>query len=331
MGFRGQAIAYADSDIVVLLIGDSHVEGMALEPNEMPESRLESNLKLLGVRARVFSVGAGGYGQDQQLLGLQEYLDRYRADIVVLWQTPTNDVWNNLFLTNMFSWHSKPTFWLHGKDLLGPTTKVGQPLCDTAIVVVGMWCRVLSLPYRAKKWERSLPKAYVPLTDWDGPVSSKWQDRWNSNKGLMRQENLTTEQSHMAIDLVPRSERMDYGLRLTRALTTRMQEDVESHGGRLVLFQVADTLEPGPAEEVLVLNGKYYRVSSRQRAMNWADVNEGMDLVTVPITVEDWKVGPEDSHLNARATEQVMHDLALAVKARLPMPLDRGTRVDPSS
>ena len=40
---------------------------------------------------------------------------------------------------------------------------------------------------------------------------------------------------------------MDYGLRLTRALTTRMQEDVESHGGRLVLFQVADKLEPGPA------------------------------------------------------------------------------------
>ena len=112
LGFRGRQIVYSPEDYVVVLLGDSQVEAMALAVDDMPERRLEAHLKGLGRKTRVFSIGAGGYGQDQELLALQEYFEKYRADLVVLWQTPANDIWNNVFKTHISGRNPKPTFWL---------------------------------------------------------------------------------------------------------------------------------------------------------------------------------------------------------------------------
>jgi hypothetical protein len=313
LGYRGRKIAYSPDDYVVVLLGDSQVEAMALPFDEMPERRLEAYLDSPKQKAKVFSLGAGGYGQDQELLALQDYFQRYRADLVVLWQTPSNDIWNNVFKTHMANRNPKPTFWLEESGKLhGPSEGLGQPLANSRIVVASLWQRAFGLPWRDKSWERQLPEPYVPMDHYDGPVRRDWQERWDTNLGSMRDENLDTEKSHMAGLLIPRSKRIQYGLDLTRALTQRIQDVVTANHGQLVLFQVDpdDPTAPSEGEQVYVLNNKYYRVSKHQLQDNWSYVNRGFDTEIIPITVKNWRVGPEDGHLNKQATEQAMSALA---------------------
>jgi hypothetical protein len=320
LGYRGRPIAYSPEDYVIVLLGDSQVEGAALPLDAMPEQRLESDLRSLGRKTRVISIGTGGYGQDQELLSLEEYFQRYRANLVVLWQTPGNDIWNNVFKTHMINRNPKPTFWVDGSGrLLGPSEALGQPLANSKIVVVSLWERALGLPWRDKSWERRLPAAYVPMDRYDGPVRTEWQERWNTNLGRMRDENLATEKSHLVGGLTPRSPRMQYGLDLTRALTLRIQELAAANHAKLVVFQ-ASAGNDGFAsddDEVYVLNKKYYRVSKRQYLENWNYVNAGFDTETIPVTVKDWRMGPEDAHLNAPATDQVMADLVKRLQSRI--------------
>jgi hypothetical protein len=97
-GFRGRKIKYGDEDYVVLLVGDSQVEAAGSYFEELPEIILERSLtKITQKKARVFSIGASGWSQDQQLLALREYFQQFRADLVVLWHTPINDFWENAF------------------------------------------------------------------------------------------------------------------------------------------------------------------------------------------------------------------------------------------
>jgi hypothetical protein len=58
----------------------------------MPEKRLQDYLNMYDKKVKVFSLGAPGYGQDQQLLVLKDYYRQYHADVVILWETPKNDV-----------------------------------------------------------------------------------------------------------------------------------------------------------------------------------------------------------------------------------------------
>jgi hypothetical protein len=331
-GFRGRPIEYSADDYVILLLGDSQVEATALPFDKMPERQLQSSLERQGRATKVFSLGTGGYGQDQELLALKEYLAKRRADMVVLWQTPGNDVWNNLFNTHMANRNPKPTFWLDPSgSLQGPTESFEQPLANSPIVFVALWQRAFGLPWRDRSWERSLPEPYAPMTSYDGPVRTEWQERWNTNLGRMRDENLDTEKSHMTLLLAPRSKRTQYGLDLTRALMERIQTQIGATRGKFVAFYVADEEAAAEKDQVFVLNKKYYRVSQRQFQENWTYVNRGLDAERIPLTVKDWRVSPEDGHLNQRATDQVMADLAARLQSRIPghnlaAPIPPGTK-----
>ncbi len=318
LGFRGIRIDYADAECVIVLLGDSNVEAKALRHEAMPARRLESHLNAQGRRVKVFTVGTWGYGQDQQLLALQEYFQKYRADLVVLWQEPRNDLWNNVFRTHMYNRNPKPTFWLDGSGLHGPTESMGQPLADSSIVVVTLWQRVFGLPYRDQQWENKLPEAYSPLIHSDGVANTEWQARWDTNRGLMRDENLMTEKSHLAVMLTPRSPRMQYGLDLTRALLQRIRDLAASNQSKFAIFQVDDHHFKSNEEQVYVLNGKYFRVAKQQFNENWRYVHDGFDTTNIPVTIDDWRVGPDDAHYNERATDQIMGDLARFLGNRIP-------------
>ena len=316
LGFRGRQFDYKPNDYVILLLGDSQVEATALAFDAMPERLLERYLGSANIK--VFSVGAGGYGQDQQLLALQEYFATYRANLVVLWQTPGNDVWNNVFRTHMGNRNTKPTFWIdESGDLCGPTESLLQPLANSRVVVASLWQLAFGLPWQDKRWERELPTPYVPLDQYTGTVRTEWQERWDTNLGRMRDENLDTEKSHMAVLLTPRSKRMQYGLDLTRALMQRIRELASAKGAGLIILQVDDHTITPEKDGVYVLNGKYYRVSNRQYLSNWDYVNTGFDVEVIPVTAKDWRVGPEDGHLNTQATDQVMSDLAERLRPKI--------------
>ncbi|MFZ1748075.1 MAG: hypothetical protein WAU17_19360, partial [Nitrospirales bacterium] len=77
-GYRGQNINYDTDDYVVLLVGDSQVEAYAGRAEHMPEQFLQESLaSQLHQPVKVFSLASSGWGQDQQLLAIQEYFNLY--------------------------------------------------------------------------------------------------------------------------------------------------------------------------------------------------------------------------------------------------------------
>lgn len=321
LGFRGQLIEYGSEDFVITLLGNSQAEAAACAYEWMPERRLEYYLNASGRRVRVFTVGAGGYGQDQELLALQEYFEKYRADMVVLWETPSNDVWNNLFPTHYpADGKPKPTFWLEGGRLRGPSELIGQPISDGPRLKSLLLLRRVFHWSRDARWERRYPPPYKPLAGVAAGAKDDWQRWWDDNTHNFRNENLDNEKSHLAVFLTPRSERMQYGLDLTNALLKEIEGLTRSRGGRLVAFtqQAPPSEEDDHVEGVHSLNGKYYATSGAQYRDNVEYMNRGIDFLMLPVTVGQWKVGPDNTHLNEHATDQVMRDLAGQLEAYVP-------------
>jgi hypothetical protein len=311
LGFRGQQISYSDDDYVVVLLGDSQVEAQACAYEWMPERRLETYLNQVGRKAKVFSLGSAGYGQDQQLLALREYLQKYRADMVLLWLTPTNDVMDNEFPSaGQTNGPPKPTFWLENQQLRGPTEGLGQEMMEHSSFKLGaFWHRVFPIR-RDDEWERHLPAPYTPMADYQETANNDWQERWDKNIADMRAENLKNEKSGLAIYLTPRSKRMQYGIDLTHKLLKEIEQLASSHGARFTIFERTVPESQSAPDQVHHLNGFYYKTSSRQFRENVNDIVAGFNYYLIPVTLEQHRVGPEDGHLNEHATDQVMKDLA---------------------
>ena len=315
----GRKYNYTDDDYVILLVGDSQVAAKACSFDWLPESRLEYHLiqAKQNRNIRVFSLGTEGYGQDQQLLMLQKYYKKYRADLVVLWQTPGNDVWNNVFPTNWVKngW-PKPTFRLIKGKLHGPSEQFGEALSWSKIKLLVLANRVFPFIDRDGDWEKHLPQPYKPMPNYAGDACYDWQESWDNNAGF-RDENLATEKSHLAISLTPISPRTQYGLDLTKALLAEIKSLVNNNKGHFVIFntRVPDEKQQiCSAEEVVhLLNGKHYKTSRKQFRDNIEYINANFVSFTVPVTIAKWRVGPQDSHLNEPATDQVMNDLAAQI------------------
>ena len=77
----------------LLLLGDSFVEALQVDREEMLGRRLEAELG--GERVEVFSMGVSGYGTPSQYLYYRERGRRFEPDLVLLAFYPGNDVLNN--------------------------------------------------------------------------------------------------------------------------------------------------------------------------------------------------------------------------------------------
>jgi hypothetical protein len=292
----------------------------------MPEQRLQFYLNSGGKKVKVFSLGGPATGQDQQLLSLREYYQKFRAELIVLWFTPANDVWNNTFPSSIPDDRTpKPTFWLENGQLRGPTELTGQPIRETPSPrLMRLWRKVFPRS-REKEWAQTiLPPPYSPLTKYDGHVADDWQKRMDMLPDYLRYENFDSDKNDRAMGLTPRSPRVQYGLDLTRSLLQEMQRVAASHGAQFVIFMAGanpDTATgrgTGSDEVVHVLNGKYYKTSETQYAENLNYLTQGFNSYIIPITVEPSIVGPEDAHLNEHATDQVIKDLAAKIDNFVP-------------
>jgi len=331
LGFRGQKIDYTDNDFVVVLVGDSQVAANALMFDDLPERRLEYYLRQRAgsKNVKAYSIGGVGFGQDQELLILRKYLETYRADMVVLWLTPYNDVWNNVFPTH---WPNngwpKPTFWLTNGKLQGPSEQMGEVFGWSKFKLFALANRQFQFIDRDGDWEKHLPSAYKPLSFYEGKACNDWQTKWDNHDELMRDENLATEKSHFAISLTPASPRTLYGRELTRLLLHEFEGLVTKNKGKFVIFDVKlpnDADNVCPEDEVVhLLNGKYYKTSLKQYSDNWQYIRAGFSSLTIPLTIAQWQVDQRDKHhLNEQATDQVMNDLAMQLqpfmKERTPL------------
>ena len=119
---------------------------------------------------------------------------------------------------------------------------------------------------------------------------------------------------------------MEYGITLTRKLLQHIEKLVTSHNGDFVIFRTKKPSDDIEADiSIYVLNGKYYRATKKQHELNINEVNQGSKSYIIPIRVENWLVGPQDAHLNEHAIDQVMKDLANALKSLIPPSLHTST------
>jgi hypothetical protein len=319
LGFRGHPISYGPDDFVIVLLGDSYVQANACAYDWMPERRLEEHLRGSGRAVKVVTLGANAYGQDQQLFALEEYLQRHRADLVLLWFYPRNDVWNNVFPSSHAE-RPKPTFWIEGDSLGGPSERWEEPIWTPRVKALGLCQRLLLPSRRDPHWEQRLPPAYTPLEGYTGPVN-----RWMTDKhkqGLLGFENLATEKSHFSLELVPRSARTEYGIQLTRLLLSRIEALATSHGAGFAIFAEHENGHPlWPSEEgVYVFRGHHYRFSPKQFNSSVLDMTDGFEFINLPTPIQHAYVSPTDPHLNEHAVDAFMASLAKEITPRYLRP-----------
>lgn len=320
LGFRGQPIEYSSEDFVIILLGDSQVEAKACAYDWMPERRLQHFLGAKGKRVKVFTVGAAGYGQDQEFLALQGYLSRFRADLVVVWLTPGNDVNDNLWPTvyRGKSRYLKPTFRLEGGKLIGPTEQIGESVALSRSAVLSR-VRQLGEGGRDHSFENGYPDPYTPRDQYDGPVVRRTYPYGMSgafNEGVLR-----VDRSGLSLFLTPRSPRITYALDLMRQILTEMERTVSQQQGRLALFTAGPIDEMSvivQGTEVLEVAGKYYEISSEQGLANLEYITRGFSYIHSSVTQPSWAVGPDDGHLNEHAVDEAMANLADQLNSRVP-------------
>jgi hypothetical protein len=326
LGHRGQPFNYDPSDYVVVLIGDSQVEAHSCcAVNQMPEQILADQLSSqLDRNVRVFSIGAGGYGQDQMLLQLQSYFDQgYRVDLVVHWLTLSNDVWNNVFRSHYpTDGQPKPTFWIENDTLQGPTEHIGDSV-DVSVPRLVELIRRVTLPERFpenidQQWADNYLPAPYHLDDpvrygFDGDVSDEWQQQWDKG-GRFRNENFLSDKNHSSIQFVPRSPRMDYGIRLTNFLLLELQQLSQSNGADFITF-FADRSgnDDTPDMTLQSLDGRLYLLSKQQLNDNLQDLTSGISVFGIPVLAENPTVSETDGHLNYESNVQVLSELAIII------------------
>jgi len=249
---------------------------------------------------------------------MRQYFKRFRADLVIHWQTLGNDVWNNIFPTHdtaSMNGAPKPTFRLKGEQLIEPAQQIGQPAFRWrlwALIVHGVWGGLDAF------WEMYLPPPYVPR---ESVLHIQGGER------VSTEENLKSEKSHWSILLTPASPRMEYGISLTRQLLRTMEEIASTQGAQFIIFQEDRTTplarkacEKFPWHRnghfVVEYEGKFYEADSEQYALVRKKLNDGFRYLSIPITVPSHTVGPANCHLNVEGNRQVLKDLAATLRWR---------------
>lgn len=322
LGFRGKQIRAARSpkEKIILLLGDSQVEANALPWEYLMENLLPEKLSDSTYTYVCYSLGSGGFGQDQQLLVLREYFKWFRADYVLLWFTPENDVWNNQFPTHWPANGSlKPTFWLEGDRLKGPHMAYLQhPKREESGSF--LWDMVQHIytdgSDRDAGWEEKLPPRDEPV--WVSAPSALVYERAGAD------ENFETGKTHYSIVFPKRGLRLQYGIDLTHALLQEIQWVAEQNHAHFLPFSVENGYLRNWPDSVFYVqqNDRYYALDKRMYHRNLSDIMAGLPFRYFRLASPWIQVSRDDNHhLNHTAQQEAADSLAAWLRQK-----DGGTR-----
>jgi hypothetical protein len=334
LGFRGRP--GVEGDATVVLLGDSQVEALASRIDAMPEAHLERALERHTARhIRVVSIGASGWGQDQQLLALKAHISAVRPWAVVLWFSRDNDVWNNTFPTH---WPAngwpKPTYWLIDEELRGPNAPWLGSYRRREPYLVQLVRRAAHRPLYLtdEEWEARLPQAYRPVA-LEGTAPSL-AATVALRRGIPIErldfsgENFDTEKTHYHLHLEPESERLAYSLKLTRRLLQEIRQLCDANSARFYVFMLEDTgtmVPPGAIPEAPTLfeiNGKGYVLSATSARRRLDDLLRDTPTILAPAPANAF-VSATDLHLNDQGNRYAMDAIARRLHADLSRPVAR--------
>jgi hypothetical protein len=318
LGYRGHTTMASDSEFSIVLGGDSQVECTSCPDDHLPEDALREAFTERGRKVRIISLGAAGFGADQELLALRSYFRAgYHADLVVVWQTPGNDIFNAMFphmAPIVGVGKLKPTFRLGIEgELINPPGDIGELFCRWYLSCVYRKLRYGSMD---AYWEQWLPAPTQPIAEASSlPV-------------IDTAESIDRDKSHWSMWLEQLSPRMRYGIDLTRALYKEMAALAARHGAIFTLFDVNRHTALGleelvkntpmfqPGRKLVRHDGKLFAVGDQPAYLaNIKEISAGFPSIIADIDIKDHVVSPDDGHLNQRGNKRVMEQLADALIA----------------
>ncbi|GJM30870.1 MAG: hypothetical protein DHS20C17_35050 [Cyclobacteriaceae bacterium] len=341
-GYRGQNINYDADDYVVLLVGDSQVEAYAGRPEHMPEQFLQEFLtSQLHKPVKVFSLAASGWGQDQQLLAIQEYFRVYRADLVLLWATPGNDFWENAFpdrSVTPLAGPLKPTFRLIDGKLSGPYFTSESYLHNSAIaqlietVLANMQQETLEQRI-LRRWLQKMPSSHTTHKPDNENVCGGltvvnqvefFNTIFDLNKDIgytvKSGQDVVNSRSLFSAYMLDPSNRDEYLVAITESLLWHVKTEVKkNHSEFLAFYPVREDFDKRGMQMVRCVadfQGNIFRVSL-DFTSRLQDVISSEDLVVFDLLGgNEIVVSPEDRHLNDFGNELVMKKLSLTLMER---------------
>src|SRR5271166_1910779 len=229
LGLRGPELtAVAPGGLRVLVLGDSVASGLEVADNETYSTVGAQLLSTrLGVPVQVINAGVRGYGTDQEWLLYRERLKQLHSD-VVLDHTTENDPFDNLALHGMRQRFGKPAFVLGADNTLH---LVGQPVpdyppCSVYVAVAGVARRVDGA------WDRLKCQLETSLLNHSACFSYVSQRMWMRDPSLVWTLSGPAPAPRGPGTPVP----LEYALRLTSVLISRMADDVRRDGARFLLM-----------------------------------------------------------------------------------------------
>lgn len=303
-GWRGQpARRHQPGEFLVVLTGAGAAECIRCPPNETLDVMLERALQRYNPDARVITLGSAGYGQDQEYLALHEYFAIARADLVIAWASIADDVPANTFRT---VWRRssgpelKPSFALNGKDLVGPTESIGDPVYKSKLsALVRPWFIDID-----RNWTILLPPADPGAASPPPGVAARSHVS----------DRLEQQRSSWSIWLTPRPARVRYGLALTRTLLTHMREVATLRGARFALLLTPATSGQTTAPIALEHDGHWFLADPATRDAAVAEIADGFDTLTLPAEDGDPTSPDTERRMMARLAEALsQHDLLTPV------------------
>lgn len=329
LGLRGQPIKYDDEDFIILLVGDSQVEAAASPINLMPESLLQKRLTEKFQRpVKVFSIAASGWGQDQQLLALQKYFKKYRADEVLVWATPVNDFWENAHpdrSTTTQAGNIKPSFLLLDNQINGPYFASSGYYYHSALF------QFISQIYYQSSINQLILNAWPSQKLMGNEASTPdncrqtteiYQDEFFKRLGLIdlnkrytiiSPEDIVRGRSHFSPQIIPLSAVGSYQIELTKQLLKKMQQLTLEHDSKFfVFYPVREDLDERmkTVQCIKTLDEKYFEYRSNNvTLLEKLELKDSLKIVKIKGGDENI-VSKEDRHLNARGNQKVMDSLA---------------------
>jgi hypothetical protein len=279
---------------------------------------------------KVFSIASAGWGQDQQLIWLENYLRNYRADLVLVWVTPVNDYWENAFLDRSVSSRAgrlKPTFKLAENGDLQPYSpfdldaKLPGLLALAGNRIMGRAEYTIE-QYYLDRWMRLMPRSASPALPADQcPSNEIPQDHLIEayKKGargftVVTEEAVEESRSHYSPFLTRLSERDRYLIEVTHALLRRLQHTAEANRAVFKMFHAyRNDLDAAFREIVCVKtqsNGKYFSFDGSDWLRHLKPTDLADHLISFAVADhEAMNAGTNDWHLNGKGNRKVMQEL----------------------
>ncbi len=312
-GFKGKPIPdiKPKSEKWILLLGDSQVESLDLADSLQMENLLQRvlNFNSDSTTYRIFTVGTGGYGQDQQLIWFQKVLEKHEMDHVFLWFTPENDIWNNMFPTH-WPWNGtpKPTFILRQDKLVLELSDI-EFRQTRELKIAALFERAIQ-HRKAQKLDDVWSKNFLPPRAEIGADTSlsKKTTPW---VGIS--EKLKEEKTHLILYSDTMTKRLEYGIRLTRALLDSIQSVCVNHQASFNVFvsenQFYSDIEDGQWMYDKNLK-RFIKLSKTKYDFRLVKILSGYSSKLFRLKTEKKNISPHDTyHLNEAAQRELADSL----------------------